>query len=92
MNRGKSFLLVIGIVGGVLAGLVMLVLVAPSHNAVVTANDLNGLLQMELSCYSFSKISYFLERVLMEDIDKKDSLDSKLQTYYICPIKIRSRK
>ena len=42
--------------------------------------------------FFFSKISYFLERVLVEHIDMKDSLDSSLQTCSLCSIRIRSRK
>ena len=38
------------------------------------------------------KISRFLERILIEHIDKKESLDSKLQIYSICSIIIRSKK
>ena len=37
-------------------------------------------------------ISNFLERIPMEDIDMKNSLNSKLQVYSICSIRIRSRK
>ena len=39
----------------------------------------------------FSKISHFLELILMEHIDTKNSLDSKLHIYFICSIGIRSR-
>ena len=39
-----------------------------------------------------SKISRFLERILMEHIDMNNSLDSKLQTYPMCSIRTRSRK
>ena len=39
----------------------------------------------------FSTISHFLERILMEHIDLKKSLDSKLQIYSICFTRIRSR-
>ena len=45
-----------------------------------------------LEICSFSKISHFLERILMEHIDMKNSLDSKLQVYSMCSIRIRSRK
>ena len=45
-----------------------------------------------LSCCGFSKISRFLERILMEHIDKKNRSDSKLQSYPICFIRICSRK
>ena len=41
---------------------------------------------------TFSKISYVLERILMEHVDIENSLDSKLQIHSICFIKIRSRK
>ena len=34
----------------------------------------------------------FLERILMEHIGTKISLDSKLQNYSICSTRIRSRK
>ena len=40
----------------------------------------------------FLTISQILERILMEHIDMKNSLDSKLQIYSICSIRIRSRK
>ena len=40
----------------------------------------------------FSKISYFLEQIPVEDKGMKNKLDSKLQTYFICSIRIRSRK
>ena len=40
---------------------------------------------------SFLKKSRFLERILMEHIDTKDSLDSWLQIVCICSIRIRSR-
>ena len=40
----------------------------------------------------FSKISHFLEQVLMEHEDVKSSLDSKLQVYSNCSVRIRSRK
>ena len=36
------------------------------------------------------EMSYSLERVLMEHIEIKTSLDSKLQTFSICFAKIRS--
>ena len=36
-------------------------------------------------------ISRFLEVILMEHIDMKSSLESKLQIGYICSIRIRSR-
>ena len=38
-----------------------------------------------------SKISQLLERILMEHIDTKNKLDSKLQICYTCSIRIRSR-
>ena len=41
--------------------------------------------------FRFSKISRFLERVLMEHISMNNSLDAKLQTCSICSIRIRSR-
>ena len=44
-----------------------------------------------LSCCGFSKILYFLVRILMEHIERKNSLDSKLQIYSICSNKVRSR-
>ena len=40
----------------------------------------------------FSKISFFLERILTEHILMKNSLDSKLQSYSLYSIRIRSRK
>ena len=40
----------------------------------------------------FSKIFCFIERILTEYIDMKNSLDSQLQIYSICSIRIRSRK
>ena len=36
----------------------------------------------------FSKISSFLERILIEHIDIKNSLDSKLQTNSLCPLEL----
>ena len=39
----------------------------------------------------FSEISHFLERILMEHIDMKNSLESKLHTYSICSIRNRSK-
>ena len=39
-----------------------------------------------------SKITHFLEGILMEHIDIKISLDSKLQVYTICSVRIQSRK
>ena len=47
---------------------------------------------LEICCFSFLKISQFLERILMEHKDIKNSLDSKLQVYSICSIRINSRK
>ena len=43
-----------------------------------------------LAAAVFSKISQFLEQFLMEHIDIKVSLDSKLQIDSICSIRIRS--
>ena len=40
----------------------------------------------------FFKISHLLERVLMEHIDMKNNLDSKLQLYSVYSIRILSRK
>ena len=40
----------------------------------------------------FLKISLFLERILTEHIDMKNSLDYKPQIYSICSIRVRSRK
>ena len=45
-----------------------------------------------LSGYGFSKISYFLERILMEHIDMKNSVHFELQISLICSIRIRFRK
>ena len=47
---------------------------------------------LEIYSCVFSKISQFLVRVLMEHIGMKNSLDSKLQFYFTCSIRIRSRK
>ena len=41
--------------------------------------------------FGFSKISHFLERILMEHIDMKNSLDSQLQIDSLCSIRIHSR-
>ena len=41
---------------------------------------------------TLSKISRLLERIIVEAIDIKNSLDCKLQIYFICSIRIRSRK
>ena len=41
---------------------------------------------------SISKISHFLDGILIEHIDTKSSVDSKLQIYSICSIRTRSRK
>ena len=41
--------------------------------------------------HRFSMISRFLEGILMEHIDMKSTLDSKLQIDYICSIRIRTR-
>ena len=38
--------------------------------------------QSVYSCSGFSKIYHFLERILMDRIDRKNDLDSKLQIYY----------
>ena len=46
----------------------------------------------ELFYYDFSRISHFLERTLMEYVDIKNRLDSKLDIYCIYSIRIRSRK
>ena len=48
--------------------------------------------RLELCCSFFSRISHFLERILMEHIDIKRSLDSKLQIYFVCFIRISTRK
>ena len=40
----------------------------------------------------FSKISYFLERIIIEHIEMKNNLDSKRQIYFICSIRTWSRK
>ena len=45
----------------------------------------------EISRSSFSRISYFLERILMEHIELNCSLDSELTFISICSIKIPSR-
>ena len=47
---------------------------------------------LELSCCVFSKISHFLEGILMEHIDMKNRLDSKLHVSSMFSIRIRSRK
>ena len=44
-----------------------------------------------LSCYVFLEISYFVERVRMEHIAMKYSLECKLQIHSICSIRTRSR-
>ena len=41
---------------------------------------------------TFFKISYFLERIRIEHVEMKNSLDSKLQINSTCSIRIRSRK
>ena len=45
-----------------------------------------------LICSGLLKIFHFLERILMEHMDMKNDLDSKIQIYSICSIRIRSRK
>ena len=42
--------------------------------------------------FGFSEISRFLDRILMEHIETKVSLDSKLQIHSIIPIRIFSWK
>ena len=44
--------------------------------------------RLELSCCGFSNISHFLERILMEHIDMRNSLDSKLQIYSLCSLEL----
>ena len=39
----------------------------------------------------FFKISHLLEQILMEYVDMKNSLDSRLQICSICSVKIRPR-
>ena len=51
-------------------------------------NEING----KFFETGFSKIYRFLERIPMEHIDIENSLDSKLQIYFTCSIRIRSRK
>ena len=41
--------------------------------------------------WGFLRITYFLEQILMEHVDMKGSLDSKLQIDSVCPIRIPSR-
>ena len=48
--------------------------------------------ELELSCSGFLIITYFLERILMEHMGMKNSLESKLLINSICSIRIRSRK
>ena len=45
----------------------------------------------EMNFSGFSTISQPLERILMEYIDMKNSLDSELQIYSICSTRISSR-
>ena len=44
----------------------------------------------EMRCGGFSTISQFLERILMEHIDIKNSLDFRLKICCICSLRIRS--
>ena len=48
--------------------------------------------KLELCRSGFSTISQFLERILMEIIGTKNSLDFKLYIECVCSIRIRSRK
>ena len=48
--------------------------------------------ELELCCSGFLNLTLFLERILIEHIDIKISLDSRPQIYFICSIRIRSRK
>ena len=45
-----------------------------------------------ICCCRFSKISRFLERILMEHIESICSMDCKLFSVFICSIRIRYRK
>ena len=47
---------------------------------------------LKICCSDFSKITQFLDLILMELIDMKNSSDSKLQVYFTCSIRISSRK
>ena len=47
-------------------------------------------IQRRVGC-TFSAISRFLERILMEHIESKNSVESKLQINSICSIRIQSR-
>ena len=46
---------------------------------------------LEICCSDFSMISHFLERILIEHINMKNSLDFKLQVCSMCFIRIRSK-
>ena len=43
---------------------------------------------IEVILFGFFRITYFLERILMKHIDMENSLDTKLQVYSICSIRI----
>ena len=44
-----------------------------------------------LTCNGLLKIFHFLERILIEHIGMKNSLESKLQSYSICSTRTSSR-
>ena len=54
--------------------------VGPGENTTVTDGKICFI---ELNCCNFSTISHFLERILMEHVDIKNSSDSKLQIYSV---------
>ena len=59
----------------------------------ITVCPLRGLLLFDQNTIGtgFSKIFRFLERILMDHIEMKNSLESMLQIDLICSIGIRSR-
>ena len=59
---------------------------------VALSSEMGFILASFLSCCSIPKISYFLERILMEDIVMKNIWDSKLFLVSICSVRNRSRK
>ena len=46
-----------------------------------------GVISCRVEHSGFSRISPFLEGIRMEHIDMKNSLDSKVQVYFICSVK-----
>ena len=58
----------------------------------IDGRELDRIREKNDSKVSFSNISHFLERIVIERIETKNSLESKLPIDSICSFRIHSRK